>query len=498
MTTQGSPPSAAREHPFRQAIRDAAFQSSPLGLVVVDGSGRVVDLGSAVETISGRARGDALGMPVEWLLGLEPGHLDREILWAVVRDGIWRGEFGFVRNDGEMGRAEAMAVALQGGPAELQRHLLLVVRDVTAARAAESTARDLELKLRRAATEWQRTFDAVDAAVLLLDPAGRVRRLNRAALAVFGGSYQDHIGQRVGQLEPRRLSTAIEDLLAQAPRRPASEGGFVGGSRVPGFALSLSAAVDDSGEVESFVVLAREQPTPGADESRDTAGAVAQGLPLNCLVGGLCHDLRNPLFAISAAVTALRRRPEMPAVESELYEALAQDVTAMTDLLRQLEDFGADLRVTLLPCRLDEVAAEVLAAAMSRAAERGILLDGELARPTWAIADRDLTRRALELLVEETLAASSAGDVVAVECSTGGDAHAAWTIHDSGPAPHSLDLDRAFEPYYLHRRRGAGLSLALAGRLVTAQGGSASARRSPRQGGLQVTFSWPGSAHRRS
>jgi PAS domain S-box-containing protein len=97
--------------------------------------------------------------------------------------------------------------------------------DVTQRKQAEETEKDLRLVLENATQEWQRTFDAIEAYIFILDETGRVIRINRAVRDAAGRStYQECLGRHVTELgtgEP--WSTAHELARSVAYTGAASE-----------------------------------------------------------------------------------------------------------------------------------------------------------------------------------------------------------------------------------------------------------------------------------
>ena len=87
--------------------------------------------------------------------------------------------------------------------------------------------RESEAALRRSAEEWQRTFDAIDFPILIVDPDGRVGRINRAGPTSSDGppAVVESLSARWGQASPgqRRRSAHRAKRPARRPRcRPAT------------------------------------------------------------------------------------------------------------------------------------------------------------------------------------------------------------------------------------------------------------------------------------
>jgi PAS domain-containing protein len=137
-------------------------------------------------------------------------------------------------------RRLSRALAQEDGPAlaalgsdpsefgDLARHAARLLEETRALRA-QATAREgsqeaqarLRAAIEAAASEWHSTFDTLDCAVVLLDPARRIARVNRHVRETVGAEYRELLGRPVSSLgagEPWREMAH----LAAAPGRAAS------------------------------------------------------------------------------------------------------------------------------------------------------------------------------------------------------------------------------------------------------------------------------------
>src|SRR5437868_2708799 len=165
-------------HVPQQELCAAVFDQLILPCLVVDGRGQVRALNRAAAEFVGRPAAECVGAALEWLLALEPDLFEARVRPALERCAVWTSQFGFVLADGRTGTAEASIVSM--APV-LPDSYCVTVEDVSAREEEEAERASLAATLKRAASEWQRSFDASDTVIVITDPAGRVRRLNRAA-----------------------------------------------------------------------------------------------------------------------------------------------------------------------------------------------------------------------------------------------------------------------------------------------------------------------------
>src|SRR5262249_3481861 len=93
--------------------------------------------------------------------------------------------------------------------------VLTVVRDITQRRRFEEEQRKLQEAIRKSATEWRITFDAITHPVMLLEMDGRIIRVNEAARELAGLTYEQVLHRPVAFLWNAEPWRAICILLPE-------------------------------------------------------------------------------------------------------------------------------------------------------------------------------------------------------------------------------------------------------------------------------------------
>ena len=81
---------------------------------------------------------------------------------------------------------------------------------------AQQAEEALRLKLEKAVAEWELTFDAMEAPILILDATGQVMRLNIAAKVAAGRPYSAILGQPLVDLGPRQPWLEASEVAARS------------------------------------------------------------------------------------------------------------------------------------------------------------------------------------------------------------------------------------------------------------------------------------------
>lgn len=237
------------------------------------------------------------------------------------------------------------------------------------------------------------------------------------------------------------------------------------------------------------------------------------------LLANLQHDLRTPLTVIVGFATALRDGTATGEAAANAARAIEEEAFRLDRLVEEIgavERIGSGeeaIRPEMLDARL--LIAETIARFRARATAAGIDLAAadDSGEPLPLAADRLAVERMLGNLVENAIAAASAGGVAdgptgqvrieaALERHPDGHESVRIDVLDDGPGFPEGAANRAFERLWrgdpARVGAGSGLGLAIVRELAVAHGGSAHAEnRTPRGARVGVTLPrvpWPGSA----
>jgi signal transduction histidine kinase len=213
---------------------------------------------------------------------------------------------------------------------------------------------------------------------------------------------------------------------------------------------------------------------------------------MGTLVAGVAHEVRNPLFGISATLDAFQEEMSQPGY-AECGATLRQEVARLIHLMQELLEYGKPPALTIERGNILEVVREAVESRRPAAHAAGVELRTTLtvAMPT-LLMDRSRLRQVFENLIDNAVQHSDPGGTVSISGAVADHAGRHWVeclVEDegSGFAPH--DLDRVFEPFFTQREGGTGLGLSIVQRIVEEHSGKVSAANRPEGGGrIQVLF----------
>jgi PAS domain S-box-containing protein len=332
----------------------------------------------------------------------------------------------------------------------------------------------------RAALESQRTLvRAAPIAVMTVRADGVVVTWNPAAERLFGVPAERALGAFAPHLCPLGGDAAeslVARLLGGAPLLGVEGEALVDGAIVPVsiFGAPLS---DAAGGAILLIDDLRERLALRAQVQRSaTMSALGQ------LVGDLAHELRNPLFGISAALDAggphLAGHPRLELMERTLRGEVNQLTALVFDLLEYGKTSAPGVRA---PASLELPLRHAISACAAQAGAAGATLELALS-PGLPFVPMDAASlvQAFRNLLQNAVAWSPPGAAVRIEANS----ERGWLrveVLDRGSGFRVEDLPRVFEPFFSRRSGGTGLGLSIVRRIIEHHGGTIEA--SNRAGG---------------
>jgi PAS domain S-box-containing protein len=457
----------------------------------------IIFTNAAFTAMTGYDQDEVVGQTAQLLFGADgAGQWDRE-RWDVP------GGRQFLHGEAVGRRKDGTALDLDWRIAPVSdrsgvHHLIANLRDITERKRVERTRARLEAALNKAAVEWRQTFDAIDFPIFILDQGNRIRRLNRAAQVASGRPFQDNLGRRiesVGDGEPWRRASALVsaagDTVSEVLQDDGS--GLTWELVARRFRVEEGGAdhPDARGEPESLILLIARDITPTI-RLRDSLRRSQTMAAMGSLVAGVAHEVRNPLFGISATLDAFEARfGSQPGYQT--YTAILRgEVNRMSGLMRDLLEYGkrAD------DARSEGAIANVIGHALggcAAIAERSRVSLACQVEPRLPALPMDFGRlvQVFQNLIENAIQHSPEEGTVTVTAGLAQEPAGSVlraTIDDQGPGFRPEDLGRVFEPFFTRRRGGTGLGLSIVQRILEQHGGTARAQNRDGGGGRVVVL----------
>jgi PAS domain S-box-containing protein len=369
------------------------------------------------------------------------------------------------------GRAIGLLTIMNRGELPRRRSEEAALEVYAVRAAAELERRQAEKALVRSAAEWKQTFDNVHTPILLTDRTGAVLRGNRAACDLAALDEEAILGKTVvslGQGEPWQTAAALVNHIAAGRAGTSAE---TKDDRGRTWDLNVAHFVTREGEAERYILVFWD--LTSVVELQESLRRSETMSAMGTVVAGVAHEVRNPLFGISATLDAYEEELSAPAY-ALCARALRTEVERLKHLMQELLDYGRPGMLTIEKSSF----ADVLHSAIDRRSTRNVSVPVNAVIPETLPAllmDSVRLRQVFQNLIDNAVQHSPENGAVTIRVSEIENADRHWiecTVEDNGPGFDAESLDRAFEPFFTKREGGTGLGLSIVQRIVEEHSGN--------------------------
>lgn len=473
---------------------EAVFESAPIGMVLVDETGRHLAANPAAAELLGRDAQDLLSMTC-W----EAVHPEDLLADLAGTDELLRGESPTYvveeRVVGIDGRQHWVEVTVSGVPGDHQANgtdarLLRQIRSIEDSRRASEDAAVL-----------RSVVAASPDALVITDDLGRCTLWNPAAERLFGWTEKEMLGASLSRLVDSssqvNLARAFADATAGIPVRwPDATWRSSTGEHRP-VDVTIGPILDASGERIGLVTLARDVADQRAAAAEVASAHEALGLHaaelaaantrLATFAGTLSHDLLQPMVALDGYLSLLERdTPELSDEHREWLVGAVKGKERMSDAIDALYRNAVSDELPLVAVDLGRVVEELVPELVGELGDAQVIV-GDLPQ---VAADRGLVTQVLANLIQNTgrYRSSERRLVVEIQARSEGES---WVVvvADTGLGISTDELESVFEAGKRGRSsggtNGTGTGLATVRTLMQRMGGEIWAEPEP-SGGVRM------------
>jgi signal transduction histidine kinase len=193
------------------------------------------------------------------------------------------------------------------------------------------------------------------------------------------------------------------------------------------------------------------------------------------IAGGIAHEIRNPLFAISSGIQVLENELGLNKSQKEILDIIFSESMRVDHLVRQLLSYGHRDFQGFSPAdlSLEEVTEEVERLNLGFLRAREISLRRVIAPGLPRLkVDRDQFIQVLLNLVHNAFDVSKTGQEITLEGSLNrGKNKIKIEVRDQGPGVPEELRDRIFDLFFTTKKGSSGMGLAVSRRIVLDHGG---------------------------
>jgi len=422
----------------------------------------------------------------------EQNRIREEVMPSMTQTGSWEGEL-YLRHlvTGERIAVQQHAFVIKDATTGEPISYAHISHDITERRRADKLRERLRVALEKSLGEWRLTFDAIEYPVLILDQERKVRRLNRVAKDVLNGDSREIIGcdlEEFNQLQPWKKAAEMAMLVQENRSSFSNQVRDDANGRI----WDISANFFIVPGVEDGVMIVARDITTLVDlqESLRRSETMAA---MGALVAGVAHEVRNPLFGISATLDAFEARFGDREDHRRYTTILRAEVERLNALMRGLLEFGKPHDLTLTESSMKSLMTRTVIACASLAekAEVQIIIDADDGLPP-VLVDPQRIIQVFQNLIENAVQHTPPEGIVRVGARCERYNEELWIdceVSDTGSGFPQQDMAQIFKPFFTRRRGGTGLGLSIVQRIVQEHGGTVTAFNEPGSGAtVKVRF----------
>jgi PAS domain S-box-containing protein len=454
------------EEQFRLVV-----ESSPNGMLMVDGNGTILLVNRQIEQQFGYERAELIGMPVEMLV---PQHVrshhagDRAEFFTHFESramGKGRDLFG-VRKDGQEFPLE---IGLNPIHTLNGMRVLASVVDISERKRAERT-------LQKERDFIDAVLETAGALVVVLDRNGRILRFNRACERTTGYSSEEVLGRFVWDLfilpdEVDGVKAVFERLRGGEPRNDYENYWKGKDGSLRRISWSNTVLTDSNGMVE-YVVAAGLDITD-LTQIQEQLRKTERIAELGTLASGMAHEIGTPMNVILGRAEYLLKRTADEGMKKGLTTIITQ-VERITKVMNQLLAFARRRTPERRPVDLGEIVEDSLEMFQERITLHRITVEKAIEAVLPPVhADRDQLIQVLINLVVNSLHAMPEGGRLKLSLACEGK-HVCLGVSDTGHGMSEAIRSKIFDPFFTTKDfgKGTGLGLTVVKGIIEEHGGT--------------------------
>jgi len=314
----------------------------------------------------------------------------------------------------------------------------------------------------------------MSSGVLLLSREGRIKLINRQGSRILGHGHEDLAGMKLADVVPETAAIvggrvgSYEEIAIKTSDEMTAPIGFTSTYYSGG-----------EGEQDGLIVVFQDLTELKAlqKELINKERFAAMGR----VVAGVAHEIRNPLFGISAIGQIFERELADPA-HLELTRALLAETKRLNQLVEELLIYGRPMKLKREDTDLSLLWEEVLGLHQEELRQRGLKVSRDYTPQNQVVhCDKNQIRQVFLNLLMNAMEATPDGGTIRSTMLLA-DGVLLFRIADSGPGIPKESLEHVFDLFFTTKPKGTGLGLAICRKIMQDHGGDISIESAEGQG----------------
>ncbi len=343
-------------------------------------------------------------------------------------------------------------------------------------------ARQDALQLR---SNVEQLLEKLEEVVFLFDRDDRLVMAGRAAERLFGKGRWEIMGRSLTELFPATapLGAVVRNSIDM--RQPVRDLSLMlerNGGQVTRILVNVEPleAFPGHDRIGTLITLRDAETRRQIQSQLDVSARLAA---ISRLTGGVAHEIKNPLQAITVHLEVLKSKladqydDVGPAIET-----IAREIQRLDRVVKTFLDFTRPIDLRMRELELVSLTREVARLVTPAAERQNVTLEFVADPPEIHLhGDRDLVQQAILNVVVNGIEAMKQGGRLEIRCERSGE-DCLISISDEGVGIPPEIRDRIFNLYYSTKGKGSGIGLAMTFRVVQLHNGTIDFTSEPGRG----------------
>ena len=365
--------------------------------------------------------------------------------------------------------------------------------------------KQMEESVKKAAEEWQATFDSISHAVIILDGDLKILRHNVAAASLFELPSSEIHGQFCHHLMHGKNGPPVDCPVKRSLRmKNHQENELYDAQRKAWYQVSSDPILDGEGRITRVVhgirdISDRVEAENKARRQWEELAHVTRIGSMGELTASLAHEINQPLTAIQSNTEAAKRflsasEPDMVEVR-QILDDIVLDNGRASNIIQKIRSLLKREPAHFEVLDLNDVIRDVLPLIRADSLLPELAIRTKYSQnPLKVRADRIQIQQVIINLIINGAAAmkNEAPDrrklVIETEVQEGRSVRV--SVADLGIGLEKEVMDHVFEPFFTTKPEGLGMGLAICRTIVKTHGGIMEASNNP-EGGAVFSFTLP-------
>lgn len=200
------------------------------------------------------------------------------------------------------------------------------------------------------------------------------------------------------------------------------------------------------------------------------------------VVARVAHEIRNPLFGMTAVGQILSKELDLTPPQKELMDSLLKEAGRLNRMVDDLLFCSREPKLNRKMFPLQQVIAETLRINAPFAADRGVIMRPRLVEQQVLVdGDQEKIEQVLLNVLKNAIEATPGGGTVDVNLALSR-GEAQIVVSDSGTGIPDDILEKLFDVFFTTKKHGAGLGLSISKTIIESHGGTLTAYNNPDRG----------------